>query len=437
MRKSTFSFFSFTLLLMFVLVGCSNSDTSSGSKEQISEEKGSDKQVGDEKSSDKGNSKDVSITNVLDWEVTDFADSNHEMIAYENVLSAEYPQESFAHNGTFIVRGNSYSYFYDYPNGKMSPFDLMSPGDARLSVDMSSGTYLFEDYYYLVESDRDARASYVTEVNLDTGEMKRLFQVNSAVTISKKDDVLYVSGDETLIAFDTTKEEQLWEVDLDSDVIFTESDVTDQLIVLLGNNGLATYSMTDGEKQYEVEGFYHKLVADGDTFYALKENDETIQDFSEMIVDVLRFDGLSEEGELFFSTPTINDPSEPTDLLTTVKGDNLYIKSSVGLMAYDKNSGENLWTLATADELYEDITASDFSYDIMTDYSEDNVYIRVTKWEHGAEETLFIVVDPKTGEMKENLRIDSGVTIGPNFDGENAVLFKKVSNENPEMFILK
>ncbi|WP_246231697.1 PQQ-binding-like beta-propeller repeat protein [Sporosarcina jiandibaonis] len=424
------SIFSFTMLLMLGLAGCSNdSDKSSDSKEQVSDKKGTDKG----KSSDK----EIPVTNILDWESTDFEDSNHEIIEFEKVLVVEHPHESFAHNGTFIVRGNSSSYFYDYPNGIMSPYDSMDPGDSRLSVDMYSGTYLFEDHYYLVELDRNARASYVTEVNLETGEVKRLFQVNSAVTISKKGDILYVSGNETLIAFDTTKEEQLWEVDLDSDVNFTESAVTDQLIVLLGDEGLAAYSQADGTKQYEVEGFFHKLVADGDTFYALKENDETIKDFSEMIVDVLKFDGMSEEGELFFSTPVIEDPSDPTDLLTDVKGDNLYIKSNVGVLAYDKNSGEHLWTLAIADQLYEDYSPSDFSYDLMTDYSEDAVYIRATKWEHGAEETLFIVVDPKTGEMKENLRIDEGVTIGPNFDGENAVIFKKVPNEYPKMYIVK
>lgn len=417
-------------LLLFVMVGCSDK---ANTGEDSVKKKELDKLEASEGGESKSTDLDTKVINVLDWEAENFSDTDQKSMQFDKMIQPSSPIHSFVNDGKLIIRGNSYSYFYDYEKGKISPFELEGTGDARISNDMYSDTYLFNSFYYVVEPNRSEGKAYLVEVNVDTGEEKPLLEVSEAVQLSQAGDILYIATGGQLLALDTNLEEEVWKVDLDTSLRFTENEVTDSLVVLLGEEGLAAYSRENGEKLYEVEGYFYNLATDGDTYYVTEENEDTVSDFDVSVLNVLKFTAQNEEGELLYETPELLEEYEEGDYQLDVVGDTLYVKSSNGVIAYDKDGTSPRWILIAGEGLS---AKSDTSYDFQTDFAENRVYIRVTKWEHGAEETFFMVADATTGEMIKNLRIDSGETVGPNVDGDQAVIFRKVEDENPEIYIM-
>ena len=438
MNRRNRYFLTILLLIVFGLAACSDDSDTSDANGETTEENEEQEAQNDEASGD--SNEEVAPANLLDFDTSNFEDADHQTITFnDNYRIPEHPSLTFASNETFILGGNWQNYFYDYLNGKMRNFDLNGFGDPMQANDSFAMSYVFGDYFYTINNeDKDNFDQlHIVEINIKTGEKKVLTPVDSIPLLAKKGNTLFAADGEKIFAFDTNKGEMVWEHPLDTQISLSEVQATENAIILLWNEGLAVYQQSDGKKQYEAEGYFYKLAVDGEHFYVTEESEETITDFDKSMLNVYKFNENEADPERLFTASEVQTPSEYGDHKIDIENDTIYIKSTYGISAYDKNNGDSLWYVSVGDGLVQELDVSKPSHDDFdTAYHNGKVYTRTTIWQSGAEETLFTVIDGETGEMTENYSFGRGEAYGPVIDGDRALVFHLVEDENAKMYII-
>src|SRR5699024_2109089 len=135
------------------------------------------------------------------------------------------------------------------------------------------------DYFYAINHEDSANTDklHIVEINLKNGEKKILTTVDSIPALEKSGNVLYINFDGKIRAFDTEKEEDLWEIEADISLSYPTVHATDNAVVYLGDEGFVVYYKSDGEKmyEYEAETYMRTMGVDGEDFYVTEESDET------------------------------------------------------------------------------------------------------------------------------------------------------------------
>src|SRR5699024_3299510 len=216
----------------------------------------------------------------------------------------------------------------------------------------------------------------------------------------KSGDILFVEEKNRFFAFDTKKEEKVWETDIDKGYFSVHT--TEDAVILLGETYLTVYDQSDGEEiyTYEAEGYFHTLGVDEGDLYVAEESQDTLTDLKKSIIDIYRFNVKGKDPEKLLTTPAISVPDMEEELQIDVDGDNLYVRSIYGVSAYHKNDGENLWHVTIGEEFVQEIDFETPSHDDFdTAYHHGNVYVRTTISEDGEDKTTFTVMDGATGEI--------------------------------------
>lgn len=415
-------FFVGVLFLLVGLVACGDED-SSENIEADSKAKSNEETTGEEDS----NNNNVIQENLLAWETSNFEESGNKIIPVEEGNLPETPNSNltFANDGTFILGGNWQNYFYDYLNGSMSAHDLDGIGNPNQSNEIGAWTYLYDNYFYSINNEKEnPEESQIVEVNTETGEKQVFMTVDETSHIVEKDRILYIAENANFFAYDINNEENLWKIEPDVNFNVINIKATDNSVILLGDEGLAVYDLSNGEKRYEVEGYFEDIVVDGESFYVLETDEEALFELENPIYNVYRFNQETDEGEKLITTPEVSSSSEYGELELGIDNDNIYVKTKFGILAYDKDNANALWTVSIGEELVQELddTVTD---DFQVVYNNGKVYIRTSIWGNTpGPETTFTVIDGKTGEMLENYDIGVGQTFGPVVDGESVVIFQ-------------
>ncbi len=422
LKKMKLFFVGVLFLLVVGLAACGDEESSehigANSKDKSTEE------TAGEEDSDKN---EVIQENLLDWETSNFEESGNKIIPVEEGNLPETPNSflTFANDGIFILGGNWQNYFYDYLNGSMSAYDLDGIGNPNQSNEIGAWTYLYDKYFYSINNEEEnPEESQIVEVNTETGEKQVFMTVDETSHIVEKDRILYIAENANFFAYDINNDENLWEIEPDVNFNVINIQATDNSIVLLGDEGLAVYDLSNGEKRYEVEGYFEDIVVDGESFYVLETDEEALFELENPIYNVYRFNQETDEGEKLFTTPEVNSSSEYGELELGMDNDNIYVKTKYGVLAYDKDNANALWTVLIGEGLVQELdeTVTD---DFQVVYNNGKVYIRTSIWgTTPGPETTFTVIDGKTGEMLENYAIGAGEAFGPVVDGESVVLFQ-------------
>src|SRR5699024_1902956 len=141
----------------------------------------------------------------------------------------------------------------------------------------------------------------------------------------------------------------------------------DDAIIMLHDDGLAVHSQEDGEKLYEVDGYFFDVVADGETFYVMEKSDETLMDLKITSYNILKFDEQNEDGEKIITAPPVTETYESDDTHLDIQDDVLFLKGPFSLLAYDKSSADFLWGTSVDGAIDRDHVDGDYSYDFRTD----------------------------------------------------------------------
>src|SRR5699024_4727023 len=123
MRKQFVILIGMIAFLVLGAAACSNDTNTSENKER--EESEASKE-GDNGEGEKNAASDEAVPseNILEWETSDFDESEHETLVFDKQDFPATSGPAFADSGTFVADGEDISKFYDYLEGTTSDFDL-------------------------------------------------------------------------------------------------------------------------------------------------------------------------------------------------------------------------------------------------------------------------------------------------------------------------
>lgn len=269
---------------------------------------------------------------------------------------------------------------------------------------------------------------------MKTGEKEKLIPVDDIPILEKKGDKLFIFDGDNLTAYDTEKEKEVWEQEIDSDFSIHSLDATENSLVLWGDEVLAVHSQSDGENTYEADGVFLQVGTDGDEFYVAEESDETMMEMDESVLHIHRFQEDKEDAEEMFTTESVQTPDSVDELKINVEDDIIYIQSISGISAYDKDAAEPLWHVMPGEDMLSDsdLDTEDVESGLETAYLDGNIYLRTTPRGDDTEGTLITIIDGKSGEMIENYNFDEGEMIGPLVDDGQVLVMDFYEREEIE-----
>ena len=435
MRKQFVILIGMIAFLVLGAAACSNDTNTNENKER--EESEASKE-GDNGEDEKNATSDEAVPseNILEWETSDFDESEHETLVFD---TQDFPATSgpaFADSGTFVADGEDISKFYDYLEGTTSDFDLDDAGSPHQSHDLKTYPHVFGSDFYTVnnEDKDDPDQLYIVWVDMKTGEKEKLLPVDDIPILEKKGDKLFIFDGDNLTAYDTEKEKEVWEQEIDSDFSIHSLDATENSLVLWGNEGLVVHSQSDGENTYEADGVFLQVGTDGDEFYVAEESDETMMEMDESVLHIHRFQEDKEDAEEMFTTESVQTPDSVDELKINVEDDIIYIQSISGISAYDKDAAEPLWHVMPGEDMLSDsdLDTGDVESGLDTAYLDGNIYLRTTLRGDDTEGTLITVIDGKSGEMIENYNFDKLDMIGPLVDDGQVLVMDFYEREEIE-----
>src|SRR5699024_12570183 len=136
-----------------------------------------------------------------------------------------------------------------------------------------------------------------------------------------------------LTAYDTEKEKEVWEQEIDSDFSIHSLDATENSLVLWGNEGLVVDSQSDGENTYEADGVFLQVGTDGDELYVAEESDETMMEMGESVLHIHRFQEDKEDGGARLTTGSGRTPGSGDERKIKGEGDINYSPSITAFCA--------------------------------------------------------------------------------------------------------
>src|SRR5699024_10934037 len=207
MRKQFVILIGMIAFLVLEAAACSNDTNTSENKER--EESEASKE-GDNGEDEKNATSDEAVPseNTLEWETSDFDESEHETLVFD---TQDFPATSgpaFADSGTFVADSEDFSKFYDYIEGTTSYFDLDDAGSPHQSHDLKTYPHVFgSDFYAVNNKDKDDPDQlYIVWVDMKTGEKEKLIPVDDIPILDKKGDKLFIFDVDNLTVYDTEKE---------------------------------------------------------------------------------------------------------------------------------------------------------------------------------------------------------------------------------------
>lgn len=428
-----FFYMIFVLILIVILSACSDDsskDTTTETKDNnVEKEKEESKEASSEEESDdndkekESESQAFSHINLLNEEPISVDSANVDVVDIgKGPKPTDYNYFAASH-GIFILESNDRNRLMDYETGE--GIELISDLDSHLvdksviSSDMHSESFLFEDKYYVTLRDTDGDYP-LTEVDLMTGEVEKLININPGSQMTKKDDILYVMEGDNLFAVDFDTEDKLWEVAVDDD-LYGSMYATDNAILLASPYGLAAFSIEDGDILYEEDEYYYDIKVDGNTFYALIDDLST----TDKILRIVEFDDLEGKREELIEAPAIDYPYEEYRITIELINDIFYIYFESGIFAFDANNYEHLWTVSVGDNVEDRRdTDDDFNYDFYAAFGKEHIYTVTEKFSSTKEGDNFVsIIDAKTGDVLEHYSIGDGRVAGPFADQEKEQVF--------------
>jgi len=434
MARKIFYYVVFVLFFIFILSACSNenNDDTPSESEETSETESEEASVDEseeepeEEDTNESDQQTVSHLNLLDEESSPVDACNFALVEFELTTSPTDYYDSDVANEVVIFESNDWNVLIDYETGE--GFELESDLESHqvdgeaISGDSHTERFLFGDKYYVTLYNQGD--PLLAEVDLNTGAVEPLINIDTESLITKQDDILYIlEGDANLFALDLETKDKLWEESIDPEVYgYPSLHVTENAILLKSFYGLYAYSIDDGELLYEEDDNYYAInVDDGETFYALIDKEEG----TSAELAVLEFNDMDgKQGELF-EMPTIEMPYEEYRLNVELIDDIFYVHFESGIFAYDANTYDHLWTISVGDNLEDRRdTDDDYDYEFYSTSGQDYIYTVIEKTNTARDRDAFIsVIDAKTADVVEHYSLGEGRTSGPFVDPESEKAF--------------
>lgn len=427
-------------LSFFLLIGC-NDDASSNSPENKKE----DTSKSEQRKSESDDDTFQNHTDLLSLDPSSIDESLFNIVDFEDKPSPLHYYTSFAYNGAFILADDDINVFYDYQSG--SKFNLSSDvewlksraeNDSVIDVFSNGLSYLFEPYYYINLAYKGGKEAIV-QVDLTSGNVEHITDVDGPSTLAKKDDTLYITNNNKLFAIDVNSKEIIWEIEDELAQLFgyAELHATENALIYESDYGLIAFSREDGTKLFEEDGVYRDIAIDGNTFYALLDEGDG---FSEAFYKIVEFDDLEGKKDTLIETPQVQGPYNVHDINLELLNDIFYIKFESGVLAYDKASQEQLWALSVGDIQDSSETGDDNDYWFSLAYADDKIYTLTEKSNVARETDNFLtIIDATTGEMLGHYSFGSGGALGPFVDkasGNVFVYMNHFEKEEAKAYIL-
>ena len=433
------------LLLVSILIaaGCNNSngnEENSGESNETSAEENNAEKTDKEENGASGHH-----TDLLTVEGTPFDESLFEVVDFESDPSPNDYYYQYASSGALAMGGENHSIFFDYRTGERLSLETdveRLKGRAESSIvntDSYTWPFLFGNYYYL--QGNDVGTNKIIQVDLSTGEIEDLADADGPSDMVKKDDILYIISADKLSALDTNTKETIWETtgEVELSTGYAELHATDHALIYEDQYGLTAFDIKDGTKLFEEEGVFRDVAVDGSTFYALADEADA---FSDSLYKVVEFDDQEGKKETIIEAPEVEEPYEIGEIKLDLVDDLLYITVENGILTYDINSHEQLWSVSVGDlkDRSETETGDDYNYWFSAGITGNHVYAFTEKSNVANDRDNFLtVIDSKTGEVKNQYSFGKAIGAGPIIDEENGnvmVYLQYFNDEGAQGFIL-
>ncbi len=425
-------------MMILIVAGCNNTDENEIDNEGNNDS--SDETKDDDTEESGGPSHHIDLLTV---EETPFDESLFEVVDFESALAPNDYYYSFASSGALVMGNENHSVFFDYQTGDRLSLETdveWLEGRAESSiVNSSSGTwpFLFDHYYYL--QGYEDGTNKIVQVDLSTGEIEYLVDTDGASDMVKKDGILYFVNSDRLFAFDTNTKETIWETtgDVELSMGYAELHVTDHSLVYEDQYGLTAFDLNDGTKLFEEEGVFRDVAVAGSTFYALVDEADV---FADSLYKVVEFDDQEGRKETIIEAPEVEQPYDIGEIKLDLVHDNLYITVENGILTYDMNSHEPLWSVSVGDLMDRSETGDDYNYWFSAGITDNHIYAFTEKSNVAREGDNFLtVIDSQTGEVKDQYAFGNGIGAGPIIDeaNGNVIVYLRYFNvEEAQGFVL-
>lgn len=424
------------MILLITACGEEDSETSavddSAEADSVDVEAVDEEQTEDEEAST--STGEAAFIALEEIEAEPITEGDFDVVEFEDSPSPKTYYLSSASNGLLIMEDDNSFSFLDYFEGKKTGF---TTSIENFEKDAADGSFyhenamlneiLDENYYFtgrIPASDSETnRKEALLELDTETREIREIIPDDEGFqALAKRENVLFVGTSERIYAVDLEKNEILWENDegIASDW-YPQLSLTENNLVFSSWEILEVYSQETGELIYEDTGFFYDVETDGDMFYGLVNP----ADYGEGEIQIVSFhetDGFQEE---LTDVVEIDHVYSEFDVTLDLVDDRLYAKMENGILAYDANTYDHLWTAAYG--TIEDRETEDgmHTYTMHTVYTDDYIYAYTDGLPNTSAdaEHLFSVIDPATGEVLEHYHLGSDAAAGPFLDeGEGTVM---------------
>ena len=421
----------YPLMLLFILLllsACGDDDTNAAEESEPDDPDTAEveEDTGNDESNESDTTGDAAFIALEDLEATDIADGDFEMVEIEKGPSPKNYYHSNASNGLLIMEDDNTSLYMDYLKGTRggltTSIEALESDAEKGDISHSNSIYteiLDEKYYFIsslpVGDNEFDRENALLELDMESREIREILPEEGFSTIAKNEDTLFVGTSERIYAIDLETNEILWENDTGiSSSWYPQFSLTDNNLVFSSWEILEVYSQETGELIYEDEGFFYDVETDGDVFYGLV-NASDYGDGEIQIVSFHETDGMQDELTEVVEIDHVYDEHDVT--LDLVNG-RLFVKMENGIMAYDANTYELLWTDAYGTIADKETEEDNHTYRMYNVYKDDYIYTYTdglgsvsTPSKH-----LFSVIDAATGEVLEHYNLGSDAAAGPFLD---------------------
>jgi outer membrane protein assembly factor BamB len=431
MGRKLFTYPILLLSLLLLLSACGGKEQDASAEDKTGGEEtaetGAEEGTENEEADEAGG--DATFTALENMEPAAVTEGDFEVVEFETSPSPKNYYHSNADNGLLIMEDNDRFVFLDYLNGEEAP---LSTSIENFEEDAADGSFfhsnamyteVWDDKYYFTGSIPVGENEYdreyaLLELDMETREIREILLEEGFLTLVKDENVLFVGTEERIYAVDLETNEVLWENDGGiSSGWYPQFSVTDNSLVFSSWEILEVYSKETGELIYEDTGFFYDVETDGDMFYGLVN----AADYGEGEVQIVSFhetDGFQEELTEIVEVDHVYSEDDVT--LDLVNG-RLFAKMENGILAYDADTYEHLWTAAYGTIEDRDAEGGNYTYTMYNVYTDDYIYTYTDGLPSPSEDAmhLFSVIDAATGEVLEHYNFGSYAAAGPFLDETN------------------
>lgn len=407
----------FFICLIFLLTACGSNNVENSRDTDSSEiENNQDEDVDEEKE----DTAKAEVTDLLVEGPADISVSDYDVVEIDDPSSTDRHDYAMANDGYLLLGGNSMIDVVNYKDGKMQDvFEGLFSPDSHIAA-RNLSFELSENLFYSKQNESGETDDYITELDLDTGNSKEIISLDDLAQVpimEKQHDILYMDDGESLIAYHTKKDEEVWKTTIDSSKGLYNILLTENQVVVYGFEGFTVYQKEDGDEVISFDRSIVRAETDEEYIYVLESTEEAGLHDNQW--RILRFHEDSDEPETLTTSREVADYTNAEDINMTIDDKMIYLSLPYGVMAFDKTNGTEKWASAVD----KDFTNSDSPVTELDTVAHDGKLYMLTEitgdWEY---EHLLSIVDGETGEVEESYSIGNGDVFGPFFDGEHVIM---------------